>query len=145
MEQRNKPLVLLISAVAGLSAIVGASAVSANQQSVPTKVSVAEGTPSAFSLTTSRAVVPAGRVTFEVKNAGSIVHEVAVIRTSRKAAALPGPRTKVSETGMIGESGDVVGHGSRRFTLILSPGHYALICNLTGHYAGGMHADLTVR
>ena len=27
----------------------------------------------------------------------------------------------------------------------LAPGHYVVICNLPGHYASGMHADLTVR
>ncbi len=27
----------------------------------------------------------------------------------------------------------------------LKKGHYALICNLPGHYQGGMHADFTVR
>jgi uncharacterized cupredoxin-like copper-binding protein len=26
----------------------------------------------------------------------------------------------------------------------MKPGHYALVCNLSGHYAAGMHVDLWV-
>ena len=29
-------------------------------------------------------------------------------------------------------------------TLSLTPGHYALICNIPGHYSSGMHTDFTV-
>ena len=29
--------------------------------------------------------------------------------------------------------------------LQLKPGHYALVCNMFGHYMGGMHAALVVR
>ena len=28
-------------------------------------------------------------------------------------------------------------------TLTLAPGHYELVCNLPGHYAAGMHTELT--
>jgi uncharacterized cupredoxin-like copper-binding protein len=29
-------------------------------------------------------------------------------------------------------------------TLKLAPGHYAVVCNLPGHYASGMHQDFFV-
>jgi uncharacterized cupredoxin-like copper-binding protein len=29
--------------------------------------------------------------------------------------------------------------------LTLKPGHYVLICNLSGHYTSGQHVDLTVK
>jgi uncharacterized cupredoxin-like copper-binding protein len=29
-------------------------------------------------------------------------------------------------------------------TADLSPGHYALVCNLPGHYKAGMHVDFWV-
>ncbi|MEA2312683.1 MAG: hypothetical protein QOE28_2651, partial [Solirubrobacteraceae bacterium] len=34
---------------------------------------------------------------------------------------------------------------AKALTLNLKPGHYALICNLPGHYTAGMYADLTVK
>jgi uncharacterized cupredoxin-like copper-binding protein len=34
---------------------------------------------------------------------------------------------------------------AKKLTLNLKPGHYALICNLAGHYKAGQHADLSVR
>ena len=34
---------------------------------------------------------------------------------------------------------------SETLTLTLKPGHYSIICNLPGHYTGGMYTDLTVR
>ena len=33
---------------------------------------------------------------------------------------------------------------SRQVTQTLAAGHYALICNLTGHYDNGMYADFVV-
>ena len=33
----------------------------------------------------------------------------------------------------------------RELDLRLRPGHYRLICNMTGHYLGGMNRELTVR
>ena len=35
--------------------------------------------------------------------------------------------------------------GRRPLKLKLAVGHYALICNLPGHYAAGQYADLTVK
>ncbi len=34
---------------------------------------------------------------------------------------------------------------TKKLTLDLKPGHYAIICNLPGHYLGGMYTDLTVK
>jgi uncharacterized cupredoxin-like copper-binding protein len=34
---------------------------------------------------------------------------------------------------------------SKTLALRLRPGHYALVCNLPGHYLAGQRADFTVR
>jgi uncharacterized cupredoxin-like copper-binding protein len=34
---------------------------------------------------------------------------------------------------------------AKTLALNLAPGHYALVCNLPGHYKAGMYADLTVK
>jgi uncharacterized cupredoxin-like copper-binding protein len=88
----------------------------------------------------------AGDVTFDVTNSGKEVHEVVVIKTDKKAADL-GPADaegKVSENGSQGETGDIEAGASKTLTLKLAKGHYALICNISGHYAAGMYSDLTV-
>jgi uncharacterized cupredoxin-like copper-binding protein len=49
------------------------------------------------------------------------------------------------ETGNVGEIGGIASGQTKKLSLTLKPGHYALICNLPGHYAASQHADLAVR
>ena len=67
-----------------------------------------------------------------------------ILRTDKPASAL-GKGTRVSEAGHVGEVGDLKAGASGSTSVTLAPGHYVVICNLPGHYASGMHADLTVR
>lgn len=88
----------------------------------------------------------AGKVTFSVANDGAIPHEFVVVKTDKKAAdLLKGKRA--DEKRNVGElSEKVLTVGAKKdLTLDLKAGHYALICNLPGHYQGGMHQDFTVR
>ena len=86
----------------------------------------------------------AGTVTFRVRNAGNVKHEFVVLRTTKAADALR-KGSEASEAGNVGEIGDVQPGASKSLKLDLKPGHYALICNLPGHYLAGRHADFTVR
>lgn len=95
----------------------------------------------------SRDTVPAGAVTFNVKNAGATTHEVVVIKSDGAIDSLapdPDEAGKVAEDGSVGESGDLDKGVSNTFTLNLDPGKYILICNEPGHYAAGMRTILTV-
>jgi len=85
----------------------------------------------------------AGRVTFRVSNAGKIKHEFVVLRTTKAADALK-TGGRAGEAGNVGEIGDLQPGASKSLKLTLKPGHYALICNLPGHYLAGQHADFTV-
>jgi uncharacterized cupredoxin-like copper-binding protein len=86
----------------------------------------------------------AGRLTFRVRNAGAVGHEFVVLRTSKSAAGLlQGGRA--SEAGNVGEIGDLQPGVTKTLRLNLKPGHYALICNLPGHYAAGQRADFVVK
>ena len=85
----------------------------------------------------------AGRVTFDVRNTGAIKHEFVVLRTNKPAASLR-KGSEADETGNVGEIGDLKPGTSKTLSLRLRPGHYALICNLPGHYALGMHTDFVV-
>jgi uncharacterized cupredoxin-like copper-binding protein len=98
-----------------------------------------------FSLKAGPKSVTAGKVTFNVRNDGSDRHELVVLRTSKRASKLPQSGGRASEKGRVGDTGTFAGGKSKRLTLSLKKGHYVLVCNLPGHYAGGMRADFTVR
>lgn len=95
-------------------------------------------------ITDSVAKVAAGKVVFTVTNNGSMTHEYVVLKTSQPAANLPLSGGRASEAGHVGEIGDLPAGATKSLTLSLKPGHYSIICNLPGHYTGGMHTDLTV-
>ena len=95
-------------------------------------------------ITDSVAKVAAGKVTFTVTNSGAKTHEYVVLKTKQPAAALPVSGGRASEAGHVGEIGDLPVGATKSLTLALKPGHYSIICNLPGHYLGGMHTDLTV-
>jgi uncharacterized cupredoxin-like copper-binding protein len=85
-----------------------------------------------------------GKVTFAVKNGGSVEHELVVIKTSTKASKLKLSGGEASEKGSVGEV-ELQKGKSKNLTLNLAKGHYVLICNIPGHYKGGMHVDFTVK
>lgn len=147
MGRRRRALTAGVAvALAGTAATAGfgSSATAADRAAagaVPrVKVTLAE-----FTLRAVPAKARRGRVTFVVRNAGDISHEFVVIRTKRRAAKLPVSGGRASEAGSVGEIGNVRSGATKRVTLRLAAGHYALICNLPGHYRAGQHADFTVR
>jgi uncharacterized cupredoxin-like copper-binding protein len=97
-----------------------------------------------FSVNPSATQAPAGRVTFNVKNAGSIPHEMVVLRTDKPAGSLLNG-ARADETGNVGETGDLAPGASKTVSVKLKAGHYALVCNLPGHYSAGQHIDFTVK
>ncbi|MEP7158039.1 MAG: sulfocyanin-like copper-binding protein [Chloroflexota bacterium] len=100
-----------------------------------------------FSITLGRSTAAAGTVQFNVKNSGAVVHEFVVIDTDTAAGALPITGDTVSEDGLtvVDEIEDIAVAATPTLSVTLTPGHYAIICNIEGHYAAGMHADLTVQ
>ena len=95
--------------------------------------------------TTSTKAVP-GRVTFVVRNSGTITHEFVVLKTAKAAGNLaPSGAAEAPETGAAGEIGEVKPGTVKRLTLSLARGHYSLVCNLKGHYNNGQFVDFYVR
>jgi uncharacterized cupredoxin-like copper-binding protein len=95
-----------------------------------------------------KASVSSGKITFNVKNNGTMTHEVVVLKTDLaqdKIAQDPGEPGKVSEDASLGETGDVNVGETKAFSLDLQPGNYVLICNETGHYLLGMHIAFVVK
>jgi uncharacterized cupredoxin-like copper-binding protein len=98
-----------------------------------------------FAVTPTVTQAAAGKVTFRVHNAGTITHEFVVIKTPHAAADLPLSKGRADEAGNVGETGDLKAGTTKSVSIKLAPGHYALICNLPGHYLAGQHTDFTVR
>jgi uncharacterized cupredoxin-like copper-binding protein len=97
-----------------------------------------------FSVNPTATQAPAGRVTFNVRNTGTIPHEMVVLRTDKPAGSLLNG-ARADEAGNVGETGDLAPGASKTVSVKLKAGHYALICNLPGHYSAGQHIDFTVK
>lgn len=97
-----------------------------------------------FAVDTTVSTAAAGKVTFKVRNTGAAKHEFVVLKTAKPAGSLL-KGAEADETGNVGEIGDVAPGQAKQLTLNLKPGHYALICNLAGHYKAGQYKDFTVR
>jgi uncharacterized cupredoxin-like copper-binding protein len=98
-----------------------------------------------FKVSPSPKSVSHGKVTFTVKNKGEMEHELVVLKTSKAASKLAVSGNRASAKGAVGEVEDIAGGKSKKLTLNLKAGHYVLICNLPGHYKGGMRSDFTVK
>lgn len=109
-------------------------------------VKVSMGAPNEFSFSLGTKTVRPGQVTFEATNGGKMTHEMVVLKTPMPAAKLPmESAAKAKEIGHVGEIPDLPAGSTKSVTLTLRPGHYTVLCNLPGHYSGGMRADLTVK
>ena len=102
-------------------------------------------TESEFKVSPSPKSISAGKVTFSVKNAGNVEHELVIIKTNTKASKLKVSGGRVSDKGSVAKIEDIASGKTKSKTLTLKKGHYVLLCNIPGHYSGGMHADFTVK
>jgi len=104
-----------------------------------------------FRVREDAAVVPAGTVSFRVRNQGPTSHELIVVRTDRAPDKLPLQRdglTVDEEARGIKLLDEIEGldiDDRQSLVLDLAAGNYVMYCNLEGHYLGGMYAALTVR
>jgi uncharacterized cupredoxin-like copper-binding protein len=85
-------------------------------------------------------------VTFEVTNEGTKTHEFVILSTDTPADQLTMKGDEVVEDDYeaVDEIEDIPGGETGTLTVDLASGHYALICNVKGHYRMGMYTDLTV-
>jgi uncharacterized cupredoxin-like copper-binding protein len=97
------------------------------------------------------AVVPAGTVSFRIRNQGPTSHEFILVRTDRAPDKLPLQRDglTVNEDApgieLLDEAEGLDIDDRQTLVLDLAAGNYVMYCNLEGHYLGGMYAALTVR
>jgi uncharacterized cupredoxin-like copper-binding protein len=102
-----------------------------------------------FHIAATPRIVQAGAVELAVWNKGPVAHELLVVRTGGGALPLRTDGLTVDEDAIEHNTLGVLEPGqpgkTRTLRLNLRPGHYELICNMFGHYLGGMHARLVVR
>jgi len=126
-------------------------------------VSLGETGPGQMYMNLNQPAVAAGPVTFVVTNEGDKEHEFIVLQTDTSAGDFPvmsqNEAMQMEGGGMghmhdfdeeapgivaVDEIEDLAAGATDRLEVNLKPGHYALVCNLRGHYTGGMWADFQV-
>ena len=123
--------------------------------STPIVVGLGETDATHMFLDLSQPYAPEGKVTFIITNQGAEGHEFVALQTDTPAADFPivgfeGEPNRFDEDAKgltnVGETGDpaMKPGTSKMLTIDMSSGHYALVCNLNGHYAMGMHQDFSV-
>ncbi|MCK9486900.1 MAG: hypothetical protein M0R73_09445 [Dehalococcoidia bacterium] len=110
-----------------------------------TTVQVTLGAPSELELEAAPASVPAGAVTFEVENAGALLHELVVIKSDQAVADLPAANAAadLSALDVAGDATDIQPGASDTLKVDLEAGTYILLCNIPGHYMS-MNTTFTV-
>ena len=125
--------------------------------------STAQVTLQEFSIAAHPGLVQSGTVTLQVHNAGSITHELVVVRAASVSAlprvTKPGERSvgavdeeAISKADTVGETGDVPAGTTVTKRFDLTPGTYIIFCNIdnksTGavlnHFVHGMATTLIV-
>jgi hypothetical protein len=161
----------LVALVLAFAAVVTAVQAESRADDANTKVaklaagsivsSTANVTLQEFSIATRPGLVQSGKVTLVVHNAGSITHELVLVRAA-SASALPVVKTAgersvgavdeeaIAEADKMGETGDVAAGATVTKTFDLTPGTYVMFCNIDtpnggktlNHYTHGMVATL---
>ena len=128
---------------AGLALTLAACSTTASPPASGTTIT---GTLTEYKIALSAATAPAGEITFNVTNAGTMIHEFVILKTDTLAADLPLVSDKVTEADYTapGEVAETDPTKSGTVTLTLAAGHYAIICNIAGHVRQGMVIDFTV-
>ena len=123
--------------------------------STPITVGLGETDATHMFIDLSQPYAPEGKVTFIITNQGAEDHEFVVLQTDTMAADFPivgfeGEPNRFNEDAKgitnVGETGDpaMKPGTSLMLTIDMTAGHYAVVCNLNGHYAMGMHQDFNV-
>ena len=102
-----------------------------------------------FSIVPDVSNAQAGKVTFTVKNVGSIEHEFVVLKTDLAPGSIPvvGGKANEEATG-VSNVGEIAEFGAGKTVtkaFELTAGKYVFVCNIPGHYTGGMRTAFEVK
>ena len=103
---------------------------------------------SSYKIDMDKSSVPAGSVTFHIKNTASdMEHEFIVFQTDLDPSKLPlDNEGNVAEDQLksLGEK-ELKPNESGDLTIDMPAGHYVMVCNQPGHYQQGMYTAFTVQ
>ena len=140
----HRPLVLTVSLACAVAVVLLTSGCGGSSAPVSDGGSVVQITERDFHIS-APSRVRAGQVVFRVHNLGPDDHEFIVVRTNGHPLPLRSDGMTVNEGSL---QSSIVGAlepgppGSVRYLkLDLPPGRYEVLCNMEGHYMGGMHDD----
>jgi hypothetical protein len=145
-EVRKPPLAAcaVLLGLAFIAAALGSRAADATPKS-PSVVRVVERD---FHISLVHGRVTAGTVVFRVANHGPDEHEFIVIHAERGLPLRPDGITLDEDAlakSIAGSIEPARAGETNTPRLSLKPGRYAVVCNMFGHYMGGMHAVLVVQ
>ena len=133
MSRFGRPgaLALTLVAAAALAACGGTAPSAAPATPVPSGVVAVQASDSsgAYTFTPSTLNVPAGSVTFSVRNAGNEEHEFEIFKGEQVVDEIEG----------------LVPGLTKELTVTLAAGDYTFVCKLNGHDLAGMKGTLTVK
>jgi hypothetical protein len=93
--------------------------------------------------------LPAGEVKLAVHNKGPDEHELIVIRRTKAGFPLRSDGATLNEEGLEDHEAGALEPGVpnkwRQLDVRLRPGRYLFLCNMAGHYLGGMYKEVEVR
>jgi uncharacterized cupredoxin-like copper-binding protein len=136
---------LLVATAASLTAAGALAGVAlAGPAASGTTVKVTLGKPSELKMQAAPAAVKAGPVTFVVTNKGKAPHEMVVVPLAKGETKVAMKNGRAVEKGALGEAPEMGGGKTKTITLNLKKGKYVLLCNVPGHYAGGMFTSFNV-
>jgi uncharacterized cupredoxin-like copper-binding protein len=105
-----------------------------------------------YSFAPKDATATAGDVKITAPNDGKVVHELVLFKTNRDPGSFQVSGSEIDEKALEdsgaespGEIPDVPPGKSKSTTVNLTPGTYAMICNVPGHYQRGMYGSVTVK
>ena len=122
--------------------------------STPVLAALGDTSPTQMYIHLSQPYVPEGPVTFIITNESTTMeHELVGFSTKTLAADYPitgfeGDADKIDEdkagTSVLDTGAALAPGATQMISTDLKAGHYALVCNLSGHYKAGMHVDFWV-
>jgi uncharacterized cupredoxin-like copper-binding protein len=140
--------VSFVSRLGGLAVVGVAFAGCGSGGLLPTGASVIRVGERDFAISAPKAI-RSGDAVLRVHNKGPDDHELIVVRAGQAGLPLRTDGLTVDEEALERSEAGVLEPGEpgtvRDLHLHLAPGRYVLLCNMSGHYLGGMHKVLVVR
>ena len=130
-----------------------ASSAATDQSAAVAPVAPATG-PVTVSLSEFKVSMPttiaAGQVTLNIRNDGTVAHELLVFKSPLEASQYPKVNGGIDEEGpgiTKDSDGDNLDPGTTqtRTVDLSTPGTYVFVCNLPGHFAAGMYTTVVVK